>query len=92
MLVWKLEDFEMRQFFENKLAFAAVLLLFAMALAWNLSHGGSITPSPGSLTVTPDSAILEAIGPTLPPPPWEEVREAIGPTLPPPPWEEVRAV
>ena len=81
----------MGNFFENKLAFAAVLLLFALALAWNLAHGGALTSSPGSLTVTPD-LVKEAVGPTMPPPPWEEIRVAVGPTMPPPLWEEVRAL
>lgn len=81
----------MGHFFENKLAFAAVVLLFALAFAWNLAHGAALRPPAGSLTVTPD-VVIEAIGPTMPPPPWEEVRVAIGPTMPPPPWEEVRAL
>ena len=85
----QLEDFKMRNFFENKLAFAAILLLFVLALAWNLKHGGAVAPSAGSLIVAPP-LVTQAIGPTMPPPPWEEVREAIGPTMPPPPWEEVR--
>ena len=31
-----------------------------------------------------------AVGPTMPPPPWEEIRLAVGPTMPLPPWEEIR--
>ena len=33
-----------------------------------------------------------AAGPTIPPPPWEEIRIAAGPTIPPPPWKEARVV
>ncbi len=79
----------MRRFFENKLTFVAVVLLFALAFAWNFFHGAVTPPSPGTLSITPD-LVTESIGPTMPPPPWEEVRVAIGPTMPPPPWEEVR--
>jgi hypothetical protein len=38
----------------------------------------------------PWEEIRVAHGPTMPPPPWEEIRVAHGPTMPPPPWEEVR--
>jgi hypothetical protein len=38
----------------------------------------------------PWEEIRLAVGPTMPPPPWEEIRLAVGPTMPPPPWEEVR--
>ncbi len=94
----------MRRFFENKMAYAAVVLLFVLAFAWNLSQGSSGHP-PSLLLVDPatgDAALQEesqqvdwklpvrvASGPTMPPPPWEEVRVASGPTMPPPPWEEV---
>jgi hypothetical protein len=92
----------MRRFFENKIAFAAVAMLFALAFGWNLSHGVTapwpnpllVDPSSGArgqvLPVAPPSPAKTASGPTMPPPPWEEVQVASGPTMPPPPWEEVR--
>jgi hypothetical protein len=92
----------MRRFFENKIAFAAVVMLFALAFGWNLSHG-AVAPWPNPLLVDPGNGAREqaipvvpsgpvktASGPTMPPPPWEEVQVASGPTMPPPPWEEVR--
>ena len=92
----------MRRFFENKIAFAAVVMLFALAFGWNLSHGAE-TPWPNPLLVDPTSGargqatpvvptgpVKTASGPTMPPPPWEEVQMASGPTMPPPPWEEGR--
>ncbi|PWU02149.1 MAG: hypothetical protein C5B51_21455 [Terriglobia bacterium] len=91
----------MRRFFENKMAYAAVVLLFALAFAWNLSHDASPRmpnlllgdPTVGAhgfaLPSTPSTNIRSASGPTMPPPPWEEVFVASGPTMPPPPWEEI---
>ena len=76
----------MRRFFENKLAFAAVVVLFALAFAWNLAHGAAVAPSTAPLPVSPDvsSAVTRSAH--------EAVRIAIGPTCPPPPWEELRVV
>jgi hypothetical protein len=91
----------MRRFFENRMIYAAVVLLFALAFAWNLSHS-AYGHSPSLLLVDPAGAngmavpaaspnqVRVASGPTMPPPPWEEVRVASGPTMPPPPWEEGR--
>jgi hypothetical protein len=78
----KMRSSLMQRFFENKLAFAAVVVLFALAFGWNLSHA---TPA----AARPD-LIMEAVGPSLPPPPWEEIQVAVGPSLPPPPWEEIQ--
>jgi hypothetical protein len=78
----------MRRFFENKVAFATVALLFALAFGWNLSHA-AVASSAAPAALTPN-LVAQAVGPTMPPPPWEEVRVAVGPTMPPPPWEEVR--
>ena len=43
----------MRRFFENKLDCAAVVGLFAFAIAWNLSHDAG-APSPGPLLFMAD--------------------------------------
>ena len=77
----------MRRFLENKLFFATVAVLFGLALAWNLSHGATLPSFSAPLAITPD-LVTERLGPTMPPPPWEDVRVALGPTMPPPPWED----
>lgn len=76
----------MRRFFENKLAFAAVVVLFALAFAWNIAHGAAVAPSTAPLPVSPD------VSSGVTRPAHEAVRIAIGPTCPPPPWEELRIV
>lgn len=43
-----------------------------------------------ALALSSKLAPAVAHGPTMPPPPWEEIRVAHGPTMPPPPWEEIR--
>ena len=67
----------MRSFLENKVAYAATVLLFAAAFGWNAVHGGS-SVVPGHMLLQPD--------------PWEGVRVvAHGPIMPPDPWEGVAA-
>jgi hypothetical protein len=73
----------MQRFFENKLAFVGVALLFALAFLWNVSHAASTAARP--------DVIMEAYGPTPPPPPWEEIRVAAAPAIPQRPSEQVRA-
>jgi len=77
----------MRRFLENKIAFAAILSLFAIGFAWNTAQGITSHAS-RHLLVAPDGITTTAHGPTMPPDPWEgTVTIAHGPTMPPDPWE-----
>ncbi len=83
----------MRRFFENKVAFAMLAILFALACAWNLSHAGTLPVKVGSGPTMPPAPWEDfrlASGPTMPPAPWEDLRIASGPTMPPAPWEDLR--
>jgi len=73
----------MRRFFENKMAYTAVVLLFALAFAWNVSHGAT-APLSNPLLVSPVSDVQGSSVPSA----TEPARIASGPTMPPPPWEE----
>jgi hypothetical protein len=81
----------MQRFFENKLAFAAILLLFALAMVCNATIGGSQSKANDwTITAATHSNQVVSKGPNLPPDPWEwrasnSVRK--GPNLPPDPWE-----
>src|SRR5258707_13739953 len=75
----------MPRFFDNKIAFGAIIFVFTIAFAWCVIHGTGM-PLPGHLMLDPDSMNV-AHGPTLPPDPWEGGLAAHGPTLPPDPWE-----
>lgn len=59
----------MHRFFESKLAFGAVLSLFAVTFAWNVSQGIAAAV-PGHMLVAPENTDL-AHGPSIPPDPWE---------------------
>ncbi len=74
----------MRRFFENKLAFAAILFLFALAFTANLIQGAE-APRSGQLQITLATFAM-VHGPTMPPDPWIGVALAHGPTIPPDPW------
>ena len=84
----------MNRLFENKFAFAAIALVFALALGWNATQGTGLL-FPGHATWTSGLVIL-AHGPSLPPDPWvgggagagTDSRSLIahGPSLPPDPW------
>lgn len=50
----------------------------------------AVTVTMMALAFSRNFAPAVAHGPTMPPPPWEEIRVAHGPTMPPPPWEEIR--
>jgi len=78
----------MQRFFEKKPAMAAVVLLSVLAFASNFFPGAALAPMSGPLPVAPN-LVGRAIGPGIPPPPWEELALAIGPGIPPPPWEEL---
>ena len=81
----------MRRFLENKVAYAATVSLFTMALAWNLVHGNRALAS-GTHVIAPDPTVI-AHGPIMPPDPWDGVRVvAHGPIMPPDPWDGVRVV
>jgi len=77
----------MYRFFENKVAFAAILLSFSVAFAWNLTQG---TKPCAAHEFFQAAALKVAHGPILPPDPWaggsERVTVAHGPMLPPDPW------
>ena len=80
----------MRNFFNNKSVFFAVLFLFSASFAWNISHGFG-TSGGGCRLASPAFApdpwdVRIAHGPTVPPDPWD-VRIAHGPTVPPDPWD-----
>jgi hypothetical protein len=65
----------------------------ATVLLLALACSRNFTPSVAhgpTMPPPPWEEIRVAHGPTMPPPPWEEIRVAHGPTMPPPPWEEVR--
>ena len=80
----------MRQFFANTAASRAVLLSFALAFAWNSSDNVK-APLVSSRTHS-SNLISLASGPTMPPPPWQDVKVASGPTMPPPPWQDLRTI
>ena len=68
---------------ENKLLFALVLALFALACASNALQGASVPVHSHKLLAEPVSV---ANGPSLPPDPWDgNVTIANGPSLPPDP-------
>ena len=75
----------MPRFFDNKIAFGAIIFVFTIAFAWCVIHGTGM-PLPGHFMLDHDSMNV-AHGPTLPPDPWEGGLVAHGPTLPPDPWE-----
>ena len=62
----------MTRFFDDKIVFYTVCVLFALALVWNVSHGMTIVP--GSHAVTTPESQLTAHGASAPPDPWESVR------------------
>ena len=81
----------MQRFFENKLAFAAILLLFALAMVCNATVDSS-QPGDNSwlITATTQNNRVVQKGPNLPPDPWEWLASNSvhkGPNLPPDPWE-----
>ena len=78
----------MIRFFENKLAFAVIVGLFALALTANALQGATLPPPDRSETGPKLVALTH--GPSLPPYPWENLRVAHGPSLPPYPWENLR--
>jgi hypothetical protein len=81
----------MQRFFENKLTFAAILLLFALAMVCNATVGGSQSKDDDWLmtAATRNSAVVQK-GPNLPPHPLEwRASNSVqkGPNIPPDPWE-----
>ena len=76
----------MRKFFENKIAFGATVLAFAMAIGFSAANGAVVLGSSHCLLAPEEIDV--ASGPTIPPDPWEGRTElASGPTIPPDPWE-----
>ena len=75
----------MRTCLQNKFACAAALVLFLVAVAWNLSTS-SIGPLSGPAPAVAGNLTL-AHGGTFPPDPWECFTLAHGGTFPPDPWE-----
>jgi hypothetical protein len=72
----------MQRFLENKLAFAAILLLFALAMVCNATIGNSQSNSK-------DWNLRAAVqkGPNIPPDPWDWNKVQKGPNIPPDPWD-----
>jgi hypothetical protein len=69
----------------NKLLFAAVFVLFALACALNAIQGAGVPVPNHKLLAEPVSV---ADGPTLAPDPWDgDVTIAQGPILAPDPWD-----
>ena len=75
----------MSRLFENKLMFAAVLMLFALACASNAIQGAGVPVPSHKLLAEP---VNVANGPILDPYPWDgNVTIANGPILDPYPWD-----
>ena len=70
---------------QNKFACATILVLYLLAVAWNLSTG-AVIPLSGPMPLAPVKATV-AHGGTFPPNPWECFTMAHGGTFPPNPWE-----
>ena len=79
----------MQRFFENKIAFLAVLTLFTVPFVWNLSHGSAQFLNGHGLTL-PDTQ-MTAHGASIPPPPDAEIKLAHGASIPPPPDADIRS-
>jgi hypothetical protein len=83
----------MQRFFENKLAFAAILLLFVLAMVCNATMGNSQSKV-HDWTVTIAAAhqgktVIQK-GPNVPPDPWDWLASNAvhkGPNVPPDPWD-----
>jgi hypothetical protein len=74
-----------RRVLENKFAFAAIVLAFALALGLNAAFGSTATKSSDS-SVPGTDLIQRADGPSIPPDPWATFAFADGPSIPPDPW------
>ena len=75
----------MSRLLENKLMFAAVLALFALACALNALQGAGV-PVPSHKLLA--EQVTVANGPILDPDPWDgNVTIANGPILDPDPWD-----
>jgi hypothetical protein len=75
----------MQKFFENKLAFVTIFLLFVMALVFNVTHDNN--PPVAANQWTTSSAAQLPHGPNMPPDPWDWNRVQHGPNMPPDPWD-----
>src|SRR5579872_4222377 len=78
----------MRNFFENKIAFATTFGMFALAFAWNVAQGAQ--PASGRLVLSIQPVVV-AHGPMVPPDPWAGA-VGHGPMVPPDPWAGVTKV
>ena len=95
----------MSRFFENKIAFAVIAVLFAAGFVWNISLGAVEPPSDHLLLDTPltvahgpnmppdpwDGLVAAKHGPNMPPDPWDGLTAKHGPNMPPDPWDGVAA-
>ena len=78
----KRRSLKMQNFFEKKIAFAAILLLFALVMVCNATIGNSQSRSDcGNRT----AALYK--GPNMPPDPWDWSKARKGPNMPPDPWD-----
>jgi len=75
----------MQRFFENKLAFVAIFLLFTLAVAFNIAQG-NVSPVAANQWTTSSAASLPH-GPNMPPDPWDWNKVQHGPNMPPDPWD-----
>jgi len=83
----------MQRFFENKLAFATIILLFALAMVCNATMGSPQTKGL-DWTVTASAHQAQTViqkGPNVPPDPWDwrasNATVHKGPNVPPDPWD-----
>jgi hypothetical protein len=75
----------MSRLLDNKLIFAAVFALFALACALNAIQGSG-APVHGQMLLA--DPVNVANGPIIPPDPWDgNVTVANGPIIPPDPWD-----
>lgn len=82
----------MQRFLENKFAFAAILLLFALALVCNATIGTQPDSSKDWTLRASGATANQTVtkGPNIPPDPWEwRASNSVqkGPNIPPDPWE-----
>jgi hypothetical protein len=75
----------MQRFFENKLAFVAIFVLFATAVAFNASQGNESPAAANKWRTSPVTQL--AHGPSIPPDPWDGLAANHGPSIPPDPWD-----
>ena len=74
-----------RRVLENKFAFAAIVLAFALAVGLSAAYGSDLPLSSRVLLSSPVE--LADGGPSMPPDPWDGLVADGGPSMPPDPWD-----